>query len=225
MKIIIVFIISLICFTSFAFPVPKDKKVTFDVIRKNKVIGSVVSNFEKEDDSLMITTVVDIEVKVLFVQAYKFMQTTKETWENGQFIKIDGHTDFEDEREYFIKGEDKEENFIASGMDGELVLDIDILPLNYWNKDILNEKEVFDTQKGIVRKITVKKLNNEIIEIDNKEVDAEKFILDATTNPKDIGPFPQYTLWYSKNGELLKFKFINWKDKKEVITKRNSWDK
>ena len=135
---------------------PKDKKVTFDVIRKNKVIGSVVSNFEKEDDSLMITTVVDIEVKVLFVQAYKFMQTTKETWENGQFIKIDGHTDFEDEREYFIKGEDKEENFIASGMDGELVLDIDILPLNYWNKDILNEKEVFDTQKGIVRKITVK---------------------------------------------------------------------
>tara|TARA_B100001540_G_C15759176_1_gene620841 strand:+ start:187 stop:864 length:678 start_codon:yes stop_codon:yes gene_type:complete len=224
MKIIIVFIISLICFASFAFPVPKDKKVTFDVIRKNKVIGNVISTFEKENDNLMITTVVDIEVKVLFVQAYKFMQTTKETWKNGQFIKIDGHTDFEDEREYFIKGEDKEGYFIASGMDGELVLDINILPLNYWNKDILNEKEVFDTQKGIVRKITVQRLDNEVIEIDNKEVESEKFILDATTNPKDIGPFPQYTLWYSKNGELLKFKFINWKDKKEVTTKRNNWD-
>ena len=224
MKTIIAFIISLICFSAFAFPIPKENKVTFDVIRKNKIIGSVVSTFEKEDDNLLITTIVDIEVKVLFVSAYKFMQSTKETWKNDQFIKIDGHTDFEDDREYFIKGEDKDGNFIASGMDGELILDINILPLNYWNKDILKEKEVFDTQKGIVRKITVQRLDNEVIEIDNKEVESEKFILDATTNPKDIGPFPQYTLWYSKNGELLKFKFINWKDKKEVTTKRNNWD-
>ena len=46
-------------------------------------------------------------------------------------LKFEGYTDFEDEREYFIKGEDKENNFIASGMDGELILNKDILPLNY----------------------------------------------------------------------------------------------
>ena len=43
-------------------------------------------------------------------------------------------------------------------MDGLLELDEKIIPLNYWNKNILEEKELFDTQKGIVRKITVKKL-------------------------------------------------------------------
>ena len=49
-------------------------------------------------------------------------------------------------------------NFLASGMDGELKLDKNIIPLNYWNISML-DKEVFDTQKGIVRKITVKKLD------------------------------------------------------------------
>ena len=58
-------------------------------------------------------------------------------------------------------------------MDGKLSLDKDILPLNYWNKDILNKKIVFDTQKGIVREISVKKIDNEIITIDNENNDTE----------------------------------------------------
>ena len=44
-------------------------------------------------------------------------------------------------------------------MDGELKLDKNIVPLNYWNIEMLDEKEVFDTQKGIVRAIKVKQLS------------------------------------------------------------------
>ena len=43
----------------------------------------------------------------------------------------------------------------------------------------------------------------------------EKYIMNASKNPKDKGPFPQYTLWY-KDDELIKFEFINPKDKKVV---------
>ena len=224
MKILIILVLSLFCFNSYGFPIPKNNEVTFDVIRKNKIIGSVKTIFENEGENLFVTTIVDIEVKVLFLKAYQFKQFSKETWLEGEFIKFDGHTDFEDEREYFINGEDKEEKFIASGMDGELILDKNIIPLNYWNKDILYQDEVFDTQKGIVRKISVKKLKNDVIEINDKKIETEQYTLDASTNPKDKGPFPQYTLWYAMNGELVKFKFKNWKDKKVIITQRNSWD-
>ena len=61
--------------------------------------------------------------KVLFIPAYKFFQETKETWKNGEFVSIDGFTDFEDDREYKIIGNDEDNFFIASGMDGELKLD------------------------------------------------------------------------------------------------------
>ena len=199
----------------YAFPIPKDNEVSFDIIRKNKNIGSLITTFKKEDDKLQIRTILDIKVKVFLITVYKFFQDTTETWIEGEFVKIKGYTDFEDEREYYIEGNDLDENFIASGMDGELTLSNKILPLNYWNKKILEEEEVFDTQKGIVRKITVQKLENDIIKMNNKNIEAEKYIMNASKNPKDKGPFPQYTLWY-KDDELIKFEFVNPKDKKVV---------
>ena len=216
-------LIILFCFFSaplMCFPIPKDNEVSFDVIRKNKIIGSVITTFNKDNDELILRTIVDIKVKVLFIPAYKFFQDTTETWINKEFIKIKGYTDFEDEREYYITGNDIGDNFVASGMDGDLVLSNKILPLNYWNKKILESEEVFDTQKGIVRKISVKKLDNEIIKINEKKIETEKYTLEASKNPKDLGPFPKYTLWY-KNDELIKFEFINWKDKKKILTIRN----
>jgi hypothetical protein len=204
----------------YAFPIPKDNEVSFDIIRKNKNIGSLITTFKKEDDKLQIRTILDIKVKVFLITVYKFFQDTTETWIEGEFVKIEGYTNFEDEREYYIEGNDLDENFIASGMDGELTLSNKILPLNYWNKKILKEEEVFDTQKGIVRKITVQKLENDIIKINNKNIEAEKYIMNASKNPKDKGPFPQYTLWY-KDDELIKFEFVNPKDKKVVTGIRN----
>ena len=204
----------------YAFPIPKDNEVSFDIIRKNKNIGSLITTFKKEDDKLQIRTILDIKVKVFLITVYKFFQDTTETWIEGEFVKIEGYTNFEDEREYYIEGNDLDENFIASGMDGELTLSNKILPLNYWNKKILEEEEVFDTQKGIVRKITVQKLENDIIKMNNKKIEAEKYIMNASKNPKDKGPFPQYTLWY-KDDELIKFEFVNHKDKKVVTGIRN----
>ena len=206
----------------YAFPIPKDNEVSFDIIRKNKNIGSLITTFKKEDDKLQIRTILDIKVKVFLITVYKFFQDTTETWIEGEFVKIEGYTNFEDEREYYIEGNDLDENFIASGMDGELTLSNKILPLNYWNKKILKEEEVFDTQKGIVRKITVQKLENDIIKINNINIEAEKYIMNASKNPKDKGPFPQYTLWY-KDDELIKFEFVNPKDNKKIQTIRNDW--
>ena len=107
-------------------------------------------------------------------------------------------------------------------MDGEIKLDKNIFPLNYWNISMLDKNEVFDTQKGILRKIKVKKLNNEKIEINGINVDTEKYLFNASKNPKDKGPFPEYTLWYH-NKELLKMSFKNPKDKKLIKIIRNDW--
>ena len=219
--IAVFFIFSL---TSNAFPIPDDNEVSFDVIRKNKVIGNLTSKFIKDDENIVLHSVLDINIKILFIPAYKFFQETKETWRNGEFISIDGFTDFEDDREYKIDGKDEDGVFRVTGMDGLLELDEKIIPLNYWNKNILEEKELFDTQKGIVRKITVKKLKDEEIKINNSKLFSEKYTFNATKNPKDKGPFPEYTLWYY-NDELLKMEFKNPNDKKNTITIiRNDWE-
>ena len=206
------------------FPVPDDNEVNFDVIRKNKIIGNLTTKFLKENEHLILHSVLDIEVKVLFIPAYKFFQETKETWLNGDFIAIDGFTDFEDDREYKIDGKDENGMFIANGMDGIIEMDEKIVPLNYWNKAMLDESKVFDTQKGIVREISVQKLKNEKIKINKSYYEAEKFVFNASINPKDLGPFPEYTLWYYKD-ELFKMEFQNPKDKKTITIIRTDLEK
>ena len=224
MRCLIIIAIFFLSFSSYGFPIPKGNKATFDIIRKNKIIGTAETIFTKKDELLIVETNVDINVKIFFFPAYKFNQISKETWSKDGFIEFDGYTKFEDEREYFITGKNTENKFVANGMDGKLFLDKNILPSNYWNKNVLKQKKMFDIQKGIVREIKVSKLDDETIEINKKRIITEKYLLDASTNPKDKGPFSQYTLWYAKNGELLKFMFINWKDKKEIITQRNNWE-
>ena len=192
------------------------------MIRKKKTIGSLVSKFVVENDKIILHSVLDIDVKVLFISAYKFFQETTEIWIDGNFVSIEGFTDFEDDREYKIVGNDTEEFFVAVGMNGELKLDKEILPLNYWNISILDKKEVFDTQKGIVRNIKVEKLSNEKISLNGINIDTEKYLFNASKNPKDKGPFPEYTLWYH-NKELLKMEFKNPSDKKVIKIIRNDW--
>ena len=225
MKYFFIICLSLFSFSVFCqpFPIPEDKEVTFDVIRKKKIIGNLNTKFIESEKDLILHSILNIDVKILFIPAYSFFQETKETWIDGEFVEINGFTDFEDEREYKIVGKDSEDFFIASGMDGELKLDKNIVPLNYWNISMLNEKEVFDTQKGIVRQITVKQLEDEKIKINDKSILANKYVFNASKNPKDKGPFPEYTLWYYNN-ELIKMEFINPKDKKNVIKIiRNDW--
>ena len=227
MKYILIIILCLFSFYAFSqpFPIPDNKEVNFDVIRKKKIIGYLNSKFIEDGDKLILHSILDINVKVLFIPAYKFFQETKETWVNGEFVSIDGFTDFEDEREYKIIGKDVDDFFIASGMDGELKLDKNIVPLNYWNIEMLNEKEVFDTQKGIVREIEVKQLKDEKININETSILAQKYLFNASKNPKDKGPFPEYTLWYYEK-ELIKMEFKNPNDKKNKITIiRNNWSR
>jgi len=218
LRITIVLIITLFCFDIYSFPIPKNGEVKFDVIRKNNVIGTHEIKFTKNDDVLLVETNIEVEVKVLFISAYKFTHQSTETWINGNFTKIVGHSDFEDEREYFITGQDNNDSFLASGMDGKLELDKNILPSNFWNADILKQKEIFDTQKGIVRKIDVEDLGYEEIKVNNKNIKCNKFLFNASNNPKDKGPFPEYTLWYDENDELMKFQFTDERRGKKTIT-------
>ena len=212
----------LISFSADSLPIPKNNKAIYDIWRQNKIIGEHEILFSKNDDFLNIETNIDIEVKIFFLTAYTFSHQAKEVWKNGKFMKIDGYSDFEDEREYFIKGEVKDGFLFASGMDGELKLDKNLIPSNFWNIDVMYQDEIFDTQKGIVRKLDVKQVGKELITINNKKINCTKFILNATRHPKDKDLFPEYTLWYSEDKELMKFKFIGTKNNKlvEIIRKQ-----
>ena len=140
MRFILLILFILLSLNAFSFPIPKDNKAVFDITRKNKIIGTHEIIFIKNGNEVNLETTIDIEVKVLFIPAYKFYHKSTEMWLNDSFIKIDGYTDFEDEREYFIKGIVTKDEFEGTGMDGDILLDRNIIPSNLWNVEILQKK-------------------------------------------------------------------------------------
>ena len=56
MKYIFIICLTLFSFSSFGqtFPIPEDNEVSYDVIRKKKNIGSLISKFEENKDSVVI---------------------------------------------------------------------------------------------------------------------------------------------------------------------------
>ena len=56
MKYLFIIILILISFKTFSepFPIPEDKEVSYDVIRKKKIIGSLHSKFIMEDNKLIL---------------------------------------------------------------------------------------------------------------------------------------------------------------------------
>ena len=72
-KNIVVFIIAtLLCLSVQSFPIPKNGEAKFDIVRKNKVIGTHEILFSEDNGNLIIETNIDIEVKIFFLTAYLY---------------------------------------------------------------------------------------------------------------------------------------------------------
>ena len=85
-NIVFLFIL-LFSFNINAFPIPEKNKAVFDIIRKDKVIGKHEIFFSQKNGTLELETVINIDVKVLFFNAYKFRHESREIWKNENFIK------------------------------------------------------------------------------------------------------------------------------------------
>ena len=83
---ILLLFVCLISFSANSLPIPKNNKATYDIWRKNRIIGEHEILFSENDGILNIETNIDIEVKIFFLTAYTFFHTSKEVWKNGKFM-------------------------------------------------------------------------------------------------------------------------------------------
>ena len=61
-KLFIIAVFFTFSLASNAFPIPDDNEVSFDVIRKNKVIGNLTSKFIKDDENIVLHSVLDLSL-------------------------------------------------------------------------------------------------------------------------------------------------------------------
>ena len=213
-------ILFFICFsqaTAETIKIPKNNKILFDIIRKNKTIGSHIINFKKENGILNVDIKVDIKVKLGFITLYKYSHENNENWEKSELISISTKSLTNSKKKYIVNGEQKNDKFEFYGIDGRNIVERNVVPISYWNVNLLKRKNFLDTQKGIIREFTLSQLDSEKIIFDNNEVECIKYeIKIITKHSSDEKPFPIIYVWYDNNGELMKLFFNSPEDNSKI---------
>ena len=60
--------------------IPENNKIIFDIIRKNKSIGTHSIFFNKNNEYTNVKIEVDIKVKIGFLTVYKYSHNNNERW-------------------------------------------------------------------------------------------------------------------------------------------------
>ena len=74
-------------------PVPPSGRLGFGIIRKGSRLGSHVLTFSGQGNRLTVQAEVSLIYKLLGITLYHYSHHCTETWEGGQVVAVDSHTD------------------------------------------------------------------------------------------------------------------------------------
>lgn len=198
--------------------VPESGEIVFEIIRKNKTIGTHTISFIENDKDLKVDIEVNINVKLGFLTIYKYRHNNTEYWKEGELIKISTNSLTNSKKKYFVEGQKNNDFFEYEGVDNTKRTGLDVIPISYWNYEILDRKVFLDSQKGILREFDLKEMELENIFFNEKNFNAKKYMMKVKTiHSSDEKPFPNLYLWYTNKGELMKLEFDSPEDK-SIIT-------
>ncbi len=130
------------------------RKWMFKVYLNNKPIG--FHNFEVESSASQTTLTTDAEfdVKVLFINAFRYRHNNVETWQDDCLLSIDARTD-SNGKELVVAGTQADSAFNVSTNDGREALDGCIQTFAYWNPSILQSNNLLNSQTGEYERVSV----------------------------------------------------------------------
>lgn len=146
--------------------VPASGRLAFDVIRKDRDIGDYVVTFRGSGGDVTVDIATDVKVKVpvIGVAAYRFSQTSTETWRGGQLAGLTSRTD-----------DNGTPHDIRVGATS-------LIPASLWNADMVRSSAVLNTIDGSTDPISVSNLGTENVATGSGTVAATHYALRGGLN-------------------------------------------
>lgn len=175
------------------------QKLAFDVVREGAVVGQHRITFHQEGGKLLVHSELAIQVKVLFVTAYRYEQTREEVWRDGKLIAFTSTTD-DDGTRYAITGAAGPKGIeVTSGKDSWM-LPAESLPASYWNVSMVaGHSPLVDPQSGKVLDARFIKVGQEAVEAGGEKIAATHYTI-AGERPHDV--------WYDASGRWVRLRTL-----------------
>ena len=174
----------------------------FRVYLDDKPIGYHRFTLNRQGDDSELKSEARFDVKVLFINAYRYVHDATERWSGRCLKAMTARTDDDGER-FSVNAATDGASLNVSVARGAaqgaapVVRKIDgcAMSFAYWDTEILRQSRLLNAQTGEYESVTVSAAGEERITVRGKPVDAKRFRITGPKNPID--------LWYSAAGDWL----------------------
>ena len=172
----------------------------FDVYLDKSKIGKHTFTY----DNNLLTSRAKFNVKVLFINAYKYDHTSKERWQDDCLEGIEVNTT-EDKLTTKVNGKKTSVGFEVSDGKSNQTLPACTMTFAYWNPKILSQNKLLNPQNADYLDTHFEKQANESIMVKGKPTDTTHYKLTGSLNGKNK---LNIELWYNQKNEWVALKSI-----------------
>lgn len=178
-----------------AYAVPQPD-LRFRALHRGSQVGEHRVTFRQHGDRLIVSTQVDITIKILFFTAFRFRHRAEEIWQSDRLVSAKSTTD-DNGTVLQVSGYASKDGFRMIGNDGPFLASAHLLTSNsLWNSAIVREGRLIDIQHGSEVGLVVKRLGDEQVDTPEGPVRAFRYQL--------ITPHYAGSVFYDSNGRWVK---------------------
>jgi Family of unknown function (DUF6134) len=181
-------------------PILHAKEWVFDVYLDKNKIGT--HTFTLNDNTLVSKA--KFNVKVLFIEAYKYDHSAKEQWQGDCLTSLDAHT-VENKVITDVKGDSSGGAFQLIPARASQKFPNCMMTFAYWNPKILEQKQLLNPQNAEYLNTTVEKQANETMMVKGKSTETTHYKLKGALEGKNK---LNIELWYNQNNDWVALKSV-----------------
>jgi hypothetical protein len=177
------------------------KEWVFDVYLDKSKIGKHTFTLDQNN---LLTSRAKFNVKVLFIEAYKYDHTAKEQWVADCLSGLEANT-IENKVATKVNGKLETDGFNIKNGTAEQALPACVMTFAYWNPKILTQSKLLNPQNAEYLDTAITKLGAGSIEVQGKSTETSHYKLSgALKGVKKLN----IELWYNQNNEWVALKSI-----------------
>jgi uncharacterized protein DUF6134 len=170
--------------------------LSFRALRNGSPIGVHTVSFRQDGERLVVTTRIDISVKVLLFTAFYLKHEAEEVWQAGRLLAVKSTTDDNGTR-LQVSGTAVQGGFRIIGEEGPFLAPAQLLTSNMlWDTRMLSADLLIDVQHGGVIGLAVKPLGPALVDTPHGQVRANRHHL--------ITPHYTGTLFHDSSARWVK---------------------
>jgi hypothetical protein len=165
----------------------------FRVLLDGREVGRHQFTLDVEGERRELRSAAQFAVRVLFIDAYRYLHDAVERWNGDCLQSLDARTETNGRRE-IVSAAMQEGRLVVVRPDGRELHEGCVMSFAYWNPEILNARRLLNSQTGELMPVTITNRGEEMLVVRGEPRTATRHRISAEKM--------QIDLWYA-NGQWL----------------------